>query len=231
MTKVVFDARDLIRVSLRSDLRSGPFDWGYLVHCKLREAFTEARLQPFSIENEGGKTITVLAYSDRLPTPPSYDHGVMEVASKEMPSRFSEGARYRYRVRVCPVVRRTVKRPDGTEDGNETDAFLASALGRPKDEPVVREAVYRDWLHAAVRRIGGADLRTVRMTSFRLVPILRRDRERRVTRREQRKQRRPDAVFEGILEVTDSERFRTLLARGIGRHRAFGFGMLLLKPA
>jgi CRISPR system Cascade subunit CasE len=34
----------------------------------------------------------------------------------------------------------------------------------------------------------------------------------------------------GILEVTGGEAFARLLARGVGRHRAFGFGMLLLKP-
>jgi CRISPR system Cascade subunit CasE len=38
-------------------------------------------------------------------------------------------------------------------------------------------------------------------------------------------------VFSGLLQVEDAAAFTALLARGIGRHRAFGFGMLLLKPA
>jgi CRISPR system Cascade subunit CasE len=42
---------------------------------------------------------------------------------------------------------------------------------------------------------------------------------------------RPDAVFEGRLAVADPDAFRARLARGVGRHRAFGFGMLLLRPA
>jgi CRISPR system Cascade subunit CasE len=42
---------------------------------------------------------------------------------------------------------------------------------------------------------------------------------------------RPNAVLEGTLTVGDPDAFARLLARGIGRHRAFGFGMLLLKPA
>ncbi len=41
----------------------------------------------------------------------------------------------------------------------------------------------------------------------------------------------PDVIFTGQLQVEHSEAFARLLARGIGRHRAFGFGMLLLKPA
>jgi CRISPR system Cascade subunit CasE len=42
---------------------------------------------------------------------------------------------------------------------------------------------------------------------------------------------RPNVVLEGTLRVTDADAFRALLARGVGRHRAFGFGMLLLRRA
>ena len=40
----------------------------------------------------------------------------------------------------------------------------------------------------------------------------------------------PDAVIRGVLTITDSESFADLLAKGIGRHRAYGYGMLLLRP-
>ena len=40
----------------------------------------------------------------------------------------------------------------------------------------------------------------------------------------------PDALFSGELTVHDPEGFAALIARGVGRHRAFGFGMLLLRP-
>jgi CRISPR system Cascade subunit CasE len=42
---------------------------------------------------------------------------------------------------------------------------------------------------------------------------------------------RPDVRFEGDLTVRDAERFHEWLAHGIGRHRAFGFGALMLAPA
>ncbi|WP_083761830.1 type I-E CRISPR-associated protein Cas6/Cse3/CasE [Alkalilimnicola ehrlichii MLHE-1] len=42
---------------------------------------------------------------------------------------------------------------------------------------------------------------------------------------------RPDALVTGRLTVRDPDTFATLVARGVGRHRAFGFGMLLLRPA
>jgi CRISPR system Cascade subunit CasE len=42
---------------------------------------------------------------------------------------------------------------------------------------------------------------------------------------------RRDVTFEGELQVADAAAFAALLARGVGRHRAFGFGMLLLRPS
>ena len=34
----------------------------------------------------------------------------------------------------------------------------------------------------------------------------------------------------GILTITDPIAFAELLKRGVGRHRAYGYGMLLLRP-
>ena len=41
----------------------------------------------------------------------------------------------------------------------------------------------------------------------------------------------PDALIRGELEITDGAKFAKLLAGGIGRHKAYGYGMLLLRPA
>jgi CRISPR system Cascade subunit CasE len=41
---------------------------------------------------------------------------------------------------------------------------------------------------------------------------------------------RPEALFAADAVIIDPERFQLLLARGIGRHRAFGYGMVLLAP-
>jgi CRISPR system Cascade subunit CasE len=40
----------------------------------------------------------------------------------------------------------------------------------------------------------------------------------------------PDAVVHGTLTITDPTAFAALLARGVGRHRSYGYGMLLLRP-
>jgi CRISPR system Cascade subunit CasE len=41
----------------------------------------------------------------------------------------------------------------------------------------------------------------------------------------------PDAVLAGHLRVLDTSAFAELVARGVGRHRSFGFGLLQLRPA
>ena len=56
-------------------------------------------------------------------------------------------------------------------------------------------------------------------------------RTRAVRKRHARYSEGPDAVMRGILTITDSDAFSELLAHGIGRHRAYGYGMLLLRPA
>ncbi len=69
------------------------------------------------------------------------------------------------------------------------------------------------------------------MTEFSLRTVVRRSAPQAEGARLKHTVQGPDAVFTGLLQVRDSAAFAALLARGIGRHRAFGFGMLLLKPA
>ena len=41
----------------------------------------------------------------------------------------------------------------------------------------------------------------------------------------------PDLSVRGELQVQDAAAFDGLLARGLGRHRSFGYGCLLIAPA
>lgn len=162
---------------------------------------------------------------------------------------FPAGARVGFRARVCPTVRtrhpgdhgpRTDKK--GKPKSREVDAWLAHRFSSwqpepPCDESFVlerrtkewaeREQVYGEWLKRELQRRGAADLNEgTRLTRFRLEVVHRRG-ESRYPRASA--PRRPNAVLEGTLTVRDEETFRALLRRGLGRHRAFGFGMLLLR--
>ena len=84
-----------------------------------------------------------------------------------------------------------------------------------------REAVYRDWLAARLGNAATIDPATTMMQRF----------ERSRVARLGRAPEGPDATVLGELEVGDPDAFVQLLANGIGRHKAYGYGMLMLRPA
>jgi len=154
--------------------------------------------------------------------------GLDRLAGKAMPERFAGGRRLGFRVRVRPIV--LADRDGDRTRTREVDSFLAAVAGTAPGEGPARADVYRDWL---VRHLaeGGAGVEALTLQAFRLSQVHRRTQPDAGQARHLRRQLGPDATFSGTLTVRDPECFSALLARGVGRHRAFGFGMLLLRPA
>ena len=98
------------------------------------------------------------------------------------------------------------------------DAFLAETLRN--DHARTREEVYLDWLAKRLSPAADLDRETSRLHKF----------QRRVVVRGGKRIDGPDATILGTLTVQDPQAFADCLARGIGRHRAYGYGMLLLRP-
>lgn len=228
-------------------------DPGYLVHCALRAAFGPDAPQPFALQarrqdqrqdqrqaqsqaqSQDSWFLPVLGYG------PADEHRLRRhlqetaepllaevlpaeaIHAKALPEAWPAGARYRFSLRCCPITRTR----EGRDNVRERDAFLAACDHHDGDEPLEREAVYLRWLEAELGRKGAARCLVGRMTAFRLLNPVRRKGGKPV----HMKGRRPDATMEGLLEVQRPEAFAELMARGCGRHRAFGFGMLLLRPA
>jgi CRISPR system Cascade subunit CasE len=233
-------------------------DEGYHVHAMLKACFGVQAPKPFAVDPENsrrGQFVTVLAYGG-LPWTELLDVAQAtgdvqaynalipaECASKPLPQQWKHGARYRYRVRVCPIRR-------GHDDKGkvqERDVFLTSPQPAPEETAGTlerRAKAYSSWLreqiesnNAAQAWSGSARLESCNLESFRLARLARQNAERKLvsvpdSRRATHSNAcgRPDVVLSGVLSVTESSGFGRLLARGIGRHRAFGFGMLLLKP-
>ena len=250
LVRCTLDARKLYEFARRSRAAGFRFDEGYAVHAAFAALFDHGAGEgervapkPFhitSFKKEAARRIDVLGYARvnhvvlRERAEAFADPLVWEVvdlegmASKPMPTNFPTGTRLGFFVRACPV-RRIAKKGPMTRDRAEVDAFLAKVweVNDPKVE-LDREEVYREWLTEELAKEGAAKVVTASMTNFEL------DRVRRRTQGEGRKAsepQRPDVSFEGVLEVGDPEAFARRLARGVGRHRAFGFGMLLLRPA
>jgi CRISPR system Cascade subunit CasE len=248
MVRLALEPAGLARIERAQRLPPRHGDLGYAAHAALAGLFGEGVLQPFRVqESASGGPIPVLAYSARdgeaLRThaetyaDPAV-HAVcrwQELACKPMPASWQQGARLGFEVRVCPVVRLGGEIEAETREGErrryrrgaEIDAWVHRRW--LKEEPDAaergREGVYRDWL--AQRFAPAARLLDVRLDGFRRLRLVRKDHDetRRATVFD-----RPDALFKGELEIEDGAAFQELLAKGVGRHCAYGFGMVLLRP-
>lgn len=199
-------------------------DWGYLLHVYLTDLFGAKAPRPFHIDMRDKEVLCVLGYVTEDPETLRADaqqfanpvvwSGV-DWTSKPMPTRFEPSQRLGFSVRVCPVVRRH----------NEEDRIIEADAFQPTRWSS-RDAAYHHWIGT---RIGGATVLRSGLKSFRVDPLLRRTQAATVADRKKQKLSRPDAVLEGLLQVTDPTQFHRSLIQGIGRHGGFGFGMLLLR--
>jgi CRISPR system Cascade subunit CasE len=203
----------------------GSADIGYIVHSTVCAAYGQFRPQPFR-HFEDGKTIRVLGYcavsADSLASErkavaePAVSAAVISELSKEMPSEWSEGARYAFTVRVSPIVQK---------DKKQIDAYLRSPEGSTRDE------VYLNWLGR--RMSDAAEIIEAKLESFSLETVSRRPMAANEDGRRPLGKRFtiPSALISGVVSVKDGEAFARAIANGIGRHAAFGYGALLLRPS
>ncbi len=238
MLEFALDRAGLVALGRRRKVPLRDADEGYLAHLALRAIFGDLAPQPFALRGTG-RRVTVLGYSAKdkeslLETAQHYSNPAdFEVlcsgttASKAMPQAWPERRTFGFEVRVCPVVRKSKDGPRFRK-GAEVDAFLSRCWEAGEGVPVDREEVYRNWLSGHMERNGAVQVLESRMDRFKRERLARSNH---ATARQLVRCERPDATLSGTLQVRDSDAFTRLLARGIGRHRAFGFGMLLLRPA
>lgn len=226
---------------LAKERRLPPFteDDGYTAHSTLREAFGECAPLPFSMRPVRGAYLPVLGYSnepadallsclsERRSDFPLACGAVSQTSmeSKQMPGNWRQGTVLDFEVKICPVVRKA-RGAQNKKPGAEIDVFLDALPNDGSTLEQSREDVYSMWLRERFLQAGVADLVTAKMTGFRLATLVRRS-----SNRKAHTTRRPEAIFCGKLCVNDGPGFSEWVRRGIGRHRAFGFGMLLLRPA
>lgn len=232
------NATALAHWATRNGVLSPDGDYGYALHALFAAAFGELAPKPFRYlgGRQGLLAYTASALDDlrlnaSLATPDvARALGLDTLDARPFPTVWRTGQRLAFETRVRPVVR--------TKDGRERDAFL-QAVGEASTPEVAteqsslarRQAIYTDWLAKQLGVEGAAELGNASMESFALSRVLRRGGSRENGKRKSTHTAGPDVVFKGHLLIGDPEAFRRLLARGVGRHRAFGFGMLLLKPA
>lgn len=214
-------------------------DEGLVLHHLLGEVFGPGVLQPFRLMvAPRARQGTLFAYADQDADALRQNAGLCQTPSDARALRLDRlrsiprpdtawqpGQRIGFDLRLRPVVRLASPLPGRARDGQpvafrkgaEVDAFLARAL---RDEKVTREAVYLDWLAARLSPGAALERETSRLAGFR----------REIVIRNGCRIEGPDATVHGTLTITDAAGFARLLAGGIGRHRSYGYGMLLLRP-
>jgi CRISPR system Cascade subunit CasE len=239
LVKVPLRIDKLATIAKRRDIPLRDLDDGYLAHCVLRELWQDAAPTPFVLRR-AGRILDAWGYSRADyhalveharafgdPTVVGAIDDVDAIASKPMP-RFESGRRIGFLLRACPVVR-LAKARAGHRAGAEVDAFLARCFEVGPSEVVDREAVYRGWLEKRLgdRATSGVVAETIRIAGIAREGLVRRTQG---DNRQARRLQRPEVCFEGDLVIEDGDRFLRLLAHGVGRHRAFGFGALIAVP-
>lgn len=231
------DPQRLAAWAARHRLLDKEGDLGYALHALMHAAFGEQAPQPFRyLDAEQGllaytrldatevAQLVALAEPDvaaALGLGQTRQHGGLNLRS--FPTQWAVGHTLGFEVRVRPIIR------EG-KTGRERDAFLAAAE-KAQGCLLDRGEVYVQWLRDVLARQGGALLVDARMTRYQQLGVTRKSQKGSADDvRHNRLVNGPDAVLAGQLRVTNSQAFAQLLANGLGRHRAFGFGLLMLRP-
>lgn len=231
----------LMRLAHREKLVPPGGDLGYALHAIFAASFGEAAPRPFRLfspgEPGGGPAGRLLAYSSRPLTDltahaatfadPAFAGPLALGLAEEkiMPTDFPAGTRLGFEVRIRPVAR-TGASADGRVGARERDIYEGAAAG--ESAHAARARVYADWLARQFTRDGAARIERSAVLTLRQTRLMARDRS--PGARAPATVGGPDACFAGELIVEASPPFAALLARGVGRFRAFGFGMMLLRP-
>lgn len=209
-------------------------DIGYLLHAWLKATFGGHAPKPFFFD-EGTSVLlgycptvaeVLFEHASSFADPLAFQAFEPEsLVSKPMPTLWPKNKPLRMDIRACPVSRK---------EDQEKDVFLRALdrwensgfdlAGKPN-----RPEVYRDWCYRQLAN-RGVEIAAVAVTGIQARQHLAR-RTAAPSARRLVLVERPEAHFTVLASVSDSEAFNRLLARGVGRHRAFGFGMIRLAPA
>jgi CRISPR system Cascade subunit CasE len=214
-------------------------DDGYAWHALLVATFGKTMApKPFRVLTRRGRPVQLLAYATAdaaalrahaadFADPKMIEAlGLATLASKRMPA-FAIGRRLGISARLRPIIR-TDRDGDRTKS-REIDAYVAAKLKGNTGQPIDRAQVYIDWARARLAA-AGVEVESLRLDGSERAGVVRRaspcaDGARPLVRIS------GNAItVVGTIRVLETDLFALAVANGVGRHRAFGYGMLLLSP-
>lgn len=155
--------------------------------------------------------------------PPENPHGLFDLDCKEFAPNLAEGDRLMFRLRANPTVSRGAAGTRSKRSDVVMDALRAlPQAARAEARRDIIGSAGRAWLAAQGARHGFAIDRDVASDGY--------------LRRRVPRANGADAVlatldFEGVLTVTEPEKFTARLGVGFGHGRAFGCGLMLIRRA
>ncbi len=252
LTYLPIDMRKFNRwAGQRGLIRKGIYDQGYAMHVLLCNLFGKNKLQPFRIfASEHQRYGSLYAYSEmdasRLaheanlyatPDCLSATQSLRGLQSKEMPTNFPTSQKLGFEIRIRPTRRLAQNLSDPKSGkcfakGAELDVYVAYVLrqlsGHPnsdedslKSAGITRYSCYVDWLSERFSDSVDVLKNDCRLTSFKRT---------RCVRGSGPNIEGPDVIIHGNLKVKEPDSFNHKIRNGLGRHKAYGYGMLLLRP-
>ena len=226
------------------------YDPGYALHMLLSAMFGKSILQPFRLlQSSHRSTATLYGYTRQNPehlrdlakTVAGPDDLTIldpdQMLWKQMPDRFKRGQMLGFDIRTRPIER--VEAMKRTQSGQlhstftERDYFprygqhREQCNGNGNGKRLRRERNPKD-TGERLRVLAGPQ--TVDGRRSRDVPPRRAFYQGTAYRGRNRTVVGPDATLQGTLRIGDPDEFRKKLEHGVGRHKAYGYGMMLLRP-
>lgn len=215
--------------------RTGDDDGCYALHHAMRKRWGDSAPQPFHAVLSGPEPHVVGYMEDssslKVVSDDPHLRAVFPDGTESRAIALPEraGDTYSFRVRTRPLIRYgkriadMIEQQTGRRPFPEMCAVQATRLRTGGDVDAAQ--VCRDWL--AKRLEGAASLATFSLLDYVAQPVLR------STHGPAGPKTFPGstAVMTGTLVVEDPASFAALLAKGVGRHAAFGYGLMLIAPA
>ena len=150
--------------------------------------------------------------------------GLLEVESKPFAPRLDAGEKLAFRLRANPTVSRRV---EGQKHSRRSDVLMHAKSAFAPDQRASQQCkdamdqAAREWLAGQGEKNGFALLGPPQISGYR---------QHSLGRKRQGKPIQFSGVdYNGTLEVTDTPAFMSLLEQGLGRSKAFGFGMMMIR--
>lgn len=139
---------------------------------------------------------------------------VEDIRAKAMPANWKSGAILGFDVCTVPVRRRK-------GSGKEIDVHvldLQRLQGAPDSEKPTQAESYLNWLQ---EKFGDAAEVIADTVAYRSTPV--------ATKRKKTQVKVPETTFMGNMKIKDPDAFAQMLENGIGRHKSYGYGMVMLR--